>query len=939
MKLKRLYIGDMGIYRNSLMDNIDSKIVVIGGLNRSGKTTFLEILRHLPYGFTKGIRDVKSEYFAEADLIDETSDQYTVKLSSLREPQVTSKGEAISRPIYGTVDKYTYSQLYTITLDELKRSNVKSEEEKLQSVLLGAGLKDIVHIPKLTDEFRKEKEKLGGKQGNPTTKAFKPYYDKLLEGINSREESLKQLQEYENRCNELKILENQIEACNDILGKLNYEITALEIAKSYYSHYADKRSLLLQHEELQSKITREFNGDFPSLERIEGLYEEYKEALNQYEKLREQFENKKINDENFYLRLINSKEQLRSFEKKLSGLSEKMENYNSLKSSYNRDKQQLHIRMNALNSSFREDFIEVIDIDCDSIEQDKLINLVEEYNELEAEKKSLEKELESLKLQKQMLEKEAKVQKASDTGSIMNKYLYVSAGILLAGILLYWLSKPLGAAVALIGITAAVLYFVMNYSSKASQHPENNGLILQMNALSNRIKLQEDNYNKVKSSFEESKNELGHYKNKLKLNREISSMGLLQYFKDIKELKKDILNLGFNGKNLDKLKQEINGELIKANELVNNIEGFNRSYDEDNFKNFKDLCIKIDELIVQLSQAERLLEAEVKFNVVKDKLSTLLNIPKDNVILQVIDIIINQYRIYNQCKFIEEKIENIDRQFVSILKNERIKKALEFIFNEYNIREENMLLSLTAFFDNFNSQEQIDRKYESVNIRIEEENRRLERLKDQKQALSSEIKKLSTSEKLIDAQRIIDEQRAALRQIAVKYSVLSTAEFILETVQKNFIETAKDTILGGAGKIFNKITCGEYKALLPGENLLQNDFKAMLGDGQIQDSVGMLSRGTGEQLFLSVRLNRIKDIKEKLPIVLDDPFVNFDSLHMKNALRVICEMAEDNQIFILTCHSELVELISEVSSQVQYWKLKKGSFELSDSKELVNYLL
>jgi uncharacterized protein YhaN len=113
----------------------------------------------------------------------------------------------------------------------------------------------------------------------------------------------------------------------------------------------------------------------------------------------------------------------------------------------------------------------------------------------------------------------------------------------------------------------------------------------------------------------------------------------------------------------------------------------------------------------------------------------------------------------------------------------------------------------------------------------------------------------------------------------------------------------------------------------------------MTQDGQVQNSAGMLSRGTGEQLYLSVRLNRIKEIKEKLPLILDDPFVNFDSLHVKNTLTVISEAAQNNQVFIFTCHSELIKLVNDISSEVQYWKLNKGSFELSNCEELIQYLL
>jgi DNA repair exonuclease SbcCD ATPase subunit len=941
VKLRRLYIGDMGIYRNVLMENINPKIVVIGGLNRSGKTTLLEVLRHMAYGYPKGIRDVKTEYFVEGDFVDEQNKQYTVKINGQREPQISAQGDdsILAKGLYGNVDRFTYSQLYTITLDELKKSNVKSDEEKLQSVLLGAGLKDIVHLPKIAEEFKKEKEKLGGKHGNPSTKSFKPYYDKLLEGISGREEALKLLEEYENKCEELKRLQWEIEHCDEELNKFNEKITVLEGVKAYYKQYEDKKTLELQMEALKDKNTLSFSEKVPSLERIQSLNEEYNEIVKQYENLKQEFEGRISSDIGFYERLLQAKEDIRGFQKQLSGLMERLENHKVVKATCDRDKEQLKARLNTINSSWKEDFSKVTGIDCDSIEQDKLLSIIDELNDCETERKQSEGELQGLQLQKEMLEKEIHSLKGTDLGILMKKYLYISLSILLAGAFLFILSKPLGGALALVGAVAASLYFVMRYSSEAQLQSRKSSLVLQLNALNNRVNLQEEKKSDILSNINILKNKLNYFKNKLELFKEISPMGLLQYFKDVQELKKDILNLSFSEKTLDRLHQEIKLTLLKANELISRLAGQQLFKEQDIFKFSRELCLRLEELNEQLSHAEKLAECEARLFQFENRVRTLLNIPSNNVLLEELDKIINLYKIYNQYNALAEKMKIINRQLEIMLNSEKIKKSFTYICEQYNINEENELLSFQKLLESFSTEDQLRREFDGISSKLQEYSQNLEYLKEQKQVLSSEIKALSTSEKLIDSQRVIDEQRAALKELAVKYSIYSTAEFILESIQKNFIDNAKDTILGGAGSIFNKITGGQYKALLPGDNLLQTDFKAMTYDGQIQNSVSMLSRGTGEQLYLSVRLNRIKEMKEKLPLILDDPFVNFDSLHVKNTLRVMLEATQNNQVFIFTCHSELIKLVNDISSEVQYWKLDKGDFELSNCEELIQYLL
>ena len=47
MKIRRLHIGDFGIIRNQTLDDLGQGLVVIGGPNRAGKTSFMQVLRYL----------------------------------------------------------------------------------------------------------------------------------------------------------------------------------------------------------------------------------------------------------------------------------------------------------------------------------------------------------------------------------------------------------------------------------------------------------------------------------------------------------------------------------------------------------------------------------------------------------------------------------------------------------------------------------------------------------------------------------------------------------------------------------------------------------------------------------------------------------------------------------------------------------------------------
>lgn len=53
MKLKRLYIKDFGIFSHQELGPLATGLVLIGGRNRAGKSTFMQILRYLGFGFPR----------------------------------------------------------------------------------------------------------------------------------------------------------------------------------------------------------------------------------------------------------------------------------------------------------------------------------------------------------------------------------------------------------------------------------------------------------------------------------------------------------------------------------------------------------------------------------------------------------------------------------------------------------------------------------------------------------------------------------------------------------------------------------------------------------------------------------------------------------------------------------------------------------------------
>ena len=95
---------------------------------------------------------------------------------------------------------------------------------------------------------------------------------------------------------------------------------------------------------------------------------------------------------------------------------------------------------------------------------------------------------------------------------------------------------------------------------------------------------------------------------------------------------------------------------------------------------------------------------------------------------------------------------------------------------------------------------------------------------------------LNSDEKLLQYEQEIREARGQLRPLAEKYAVYNTAALFLEKMRERFLENTKDKLLKGASDILSEITSGEYKDIMPMEDLMQGDFKTVLQDESIKES-------------------------------------------------------------------------------------------------------
>ena len=133
-----------------------------------------------------------------------------------------------------------------------------------------------------------------------------------------------------------------------------------------------------------------------------------------------------------------------------------------------------------------------------------------------------------------------------------------------------------------------------------------------------------------------------------------------------------------------------------------------------------------------------------------------------------------------------------------------------------------------------------------------------------------------------------------LRTISLVSKALSCA---YENMQKNFTPALNKK----ASSYFGKITGGKYERIF-----CSKEFSVSV-ENTIPRESGFFSGGTIDQLYLSLRLALIDMIfvENMRPVILDQPFLQYDEERKKNTISLFEDIKESRQIILFTADKSL----------------------------------
>ena len=1056
MYIRDIYLGDFGIFSREKITDLDPGLVVIGGGNRAGKTTFMQALRHLGYGFPRdgSLPSPADEYEVAVSIVrGEGERELELKLTGYGRPHLAAAGagtgaadsggagkpaggeagaasggggpgsaagggkgaqagsaegaapEAGAQPtageqpekgiipdtareLYGGLDRFTYRQLFTISLEELRKEpegvSGQEERQRLQAVLLGAGLSRMVELPRLARRYERRARDIAGKYGRPDVGQLKPYHQQIREAEEERQEALEQVEKYRQVEEEIEDLEQKREETEEEIAELQRDQLRLDVLENNFDALEESRELAVRLERHpgRSHAGSEVEYSAPRRRKAESLLENWRELREDFREKRQKFSTALPSDtaahkasaspeypagsetpagtddpaessnnlERVRSLLMERSGEIEDFHARLSGLKERV---NSLR------ERRRQLRQRRL--SFREEAASISpeladapgkleDIPADMIEREKLARAGEvrsrcrdELARLEQEESEIEQELNSLLASRNELKSQA--------AAAGRARRYTAAGlagsVLLAAIAL--LVEPAAAALRFGGLAAAALVLAVSISFQLGRRRRSRQAEERLQELKSRREDLDDRLEDIRAEMRSLRSELVPAENYLEKCRrqlgleeekedDISPSLLLNYYSSVAQLKGDYRRLEQEEDELASAEEKLTSELQELAGILGNLE---KSMKGSFFSppGSENLLEQSGRIFSALESAAELLEKARDLTASRSRLDELEARIRKNFAdaggiaeaadaggvtdaADAADSILTTYieRAEKALDFreLKERQKNLEKQLQDTLKSsQRLSSAFP-----------RGLTDLRELFAEYSSAAGAAAQREELAAELEELRSELAEITDRLSSLRHRRQELASPESLHSAQARLDRARSEMRGLAEEFARNQTISFLLRRVRERALDRAEEELLNPAADLLKEMTGGEYSDIEPDQE--EGDFRAVTSQSGSPLPPDLLSRATREQLYLAVRFSRIREIEPPLPVILDDTLVNFDREHLSQAAAIITRLARRNQVFVLTCHPELIRMLEGG----QHWLLERGEFARMSQGEL-----
>ena len=238
MQIKEIQIDGFGVFSNDRVDGLASGLNVIYGPNEFGKTTLLEFIRRMMFGFPKKSQKVNQYQpinggslggvlkcvLASGQLFSIIREAENKDGPIVRTESFENRGQSHLDSIFGHATKEIFMNLYAFTIDELHDiQSLRGEEIKSRVYGAGMGLGEVS-----LSKIEKELDKNCGEIFKPRGMAR---IGMVLNDVNKIENEIRQAQGNLEKFDELNGMASRLDKEKSVLKK---EIGDLELTKKIY---------------------------------------------------------------------------------------------------------------------------------------------------------------------------------------------------------------------------------------------------------------------------------------------------------------------------------------------------------------------------------------------------------------------------------------------------------------------------------------------------------------------------------------------------------------------------------------------------------------------------------------------------------------------------------------------------------------------------------
>lgn len=893
MQLREIHIDGFGIFANKRITGLTPGINIIYGKNEFGKTTLLEFIRRILFGFpTKKDKtnlytplqggsmggSLKVVLQNGEDLIISRSPGThggTVRVST---PSEVLQGQSVLNHLLGNASKDIYRNIYAFTIDELHDFNTLNSDE-VKNRIYGAGL-GLGNVS--LKEIEKEIETY-------CTQIFRPrgasQMGDLLEKIKINEQEIlliqKNLTLFDELQEKLGRMQNQKLSVQNSLEDLESGKRTLE---TQIRLYEDAIQLL----EAQNKLeTIEDLSQFPEngLKTFESMKQEKKSLLLRIEEEQSALQMLKNSRDTLTVNhdLLDHEGSIHRLQQSTQSVLSALQDIDRVQ--FEREDLDMHIaeEIKSIDRDWNEET--VMEFDLTEAEKGQIDSFYDSFESLRKEGDLYQDRLES--------HRKMKAEKMSEGWNIPDwlKFFYygfIATGVL--GMVLggYFMNIPLLAVAALLIVGGAFLY-KMTLKDKSDFTKEDL-------AEKNLARQWEQKEKELNDKFDEWRLWL----KKRNLDPSIAPITT----KNIAKTSRQIKTMIAQRTRLDERLLQMETLCNEAKEIIQTLEPIvkNVSIKYDIPLNIEVICQAFDESKANREKSSLL---ENQYQSQADKLAHLENL-QENMSKDLTQFI--------RSSGAEDSMDFLRKQ--SILDTQKSLK--EKVAQKRGIIQSN--IGLGAHFDKFMEAiqttplEEIKQKLSHLQIGLEEVHSNREQLLQDIGETLNEIEKLSSNNDLLAKQTELESLKQQLQSLAREWAAYKGALVLLDAAKQEYEKTRQPGVIRSAESLFSQITGGSYRRII---KTIDQDEVLIENERHQRKGVLEMSRGTREQLYLAMRFGLIDEYEtrsEPLPAVMDDVFVNFDDERDEHIIEILNQFGKQRQVIVLTCHQRSLEAYRDIGA-------------------------